>query len=226
MASIQFNLLPDVKEQYINTERSRRLVITIAFLATAVSVAIFLLVLFTVDVVQKKELSDTSAQANQAASQLQKINGISRIATVQNQLQTLATLHQNTHAVSRIFQYMPQLTPAAASIGNLIVDLSANSLQVSGNADTQATVNAFVDTLKFATFRANAQDSDHLAFSAVVLSSFGVTPGKASFSITAQFDPSLFMNPLGARPVLTVKNQVTTRSNDPASVLFNSGGSK
>jgi Tfp pilus assembly protein PilN len=226
MANIQFNLLPDVKAQYINTERSRRLVITIATLATAVSLAIFLLVLFTVDVVQKKELSDADGQAKQAVSQLHNINGLDHIVTVQNQLQTLSNLHQNIHATSRAFLYMPQLTPAGASINNLTLDTSANTIQINGTADSQNTINAFVDTLKYATYKASAQDSDHLAFNSVVLTSFGGSPGKASYTINAQFDPALFLSPQGTPPVITVKNQVTTRSSDPASVLFNSGGSR
>lgn len=232
MSTIQFNLLPDVKEHYINTQRSRKLTTTIAFLATAVSVAIFILVLISVDVIQKKELSDANSQIKTVVNQLKNIDGVSKIVTVQNQLQTLSTLHQSTHAVSRIFTYMPQLTPSAASIGNLSLDFNANSLQVNGTADSQGTINAFVDTLKYATYKANAQDSEHAAFSSVVLASFGVTPGKASYSISAQFDPALFANPLAQAPTLTVKNQVTTRSviEDPSNVLFNgqttTGGSK
>lgn len=225
MSTIQFNLLPDVKEQYINTERSRRLVTSIALLASAVSIAIFLLVLFTVDVVQKKQLSDADGQAKQAASQLQKISGIDRVVTVRNQLQTLSGLHQNKHAISRIFLYMPQLTPSSAAIGNMALDLSANTLQISGNADSQATINTFVDTLKYATYKTSNQDSEHPAFSSVVLTSFSVAPGRAGYSINANFDPVLFSNPLATPPVLTVKNQVTTRSviDDPANLLFKSG---
>lgn len=223
MANIQFNLLPDAKAKYIDTERNRRLVNTIAVLAAAISIGIFVLSLFTVDVLQKKELSDADGQSKQAVAQLQKIDGLARIVTVQNQLQTLSSLHQNTHAVSRIFTYMPQLTPSAATIGTMSLDLTVDSLQISGSADSQATINTFIDTLKYATYKTSAQDSDHLAFSSVVLSSFNATPGKATYTITTQFDPVLFANPLGAAPALTVKNQVTTRSviDDPANLLFN-----
>jgi len=225
MSAIQFNLLPDVKAQYINTARNRRLVITIAFLASAISIAIFLITLLTVDGLQKKELSDTDNQTKQAVAKLNDINGLSRIVTVENQLQTLSTLHQNSPDISRIFLYMPQLTPSAAQISNLSLDLAANTLEVAGTADSQTTINTFVDTLKYATYKTSGQDSDHPAFPSVVLASFNVAPGKASYSINAQFDPALFANPTATPPVLTVKNQITTRSvvDDPNNVLFKSG---
>jgi hypothetical protein len=230
MATIQFNLLPDVKAQYISTERNRRLVNTIAMLATAVCLGIFLLVLFTVDVVQKKQLSDADSDIKDATSQLKDINGLSQIVTVRNQLDTLSSLHQKGPAVSRIFTYMPQVTPAAANMNSLSVDFVNNVMQISGSADTQATVNAYVDTLKYATYKTSEQDTEHNAFTSVVLTSFSVTPGKASYSLNAKFDPVLFANPLGAAPKLNVKNQVTTRSvlDDPSNFLFNSssGGGK
>jgi len=222
MSSIQFNLLPDVKETYINTQRNRKTVITICVLASIISVALLVLVFFSVDVVQKAQLSKADSDSKKAQTDLLNVNGLTKVLTIQNQLKTLASLHQSTHAAGRLFTFMPQLTPAAASIGSLSADFSANTLTVSGTADTQATINAFVDTLKFAVYRSGDQDSEHPAFSSVTLTSFDITPGKASYSINAVFDPALFANPLQASPTVSVKNQVTTRSvlDDPAN-LFN-----
>jgi len=223
MPTIQFNLLPDVKETYINAQKNRKTVITIAFLVTAASITIFLLVLFSVDVVQKKQLSDADKQVKEATSQLQGIPNIGKIITIQNQLQTLSSLHQSKHAISRIFTYIPQLTPSSASIGTLTLDLAASNLQISGTADSQITVNAYVDTLKYATYKLNSGDTEHQAFPTVTLTGFSIAQGRSSYSITATFDPALFANPLQAAPTMVVKNQITTRSvlDDPANVLFN-----
>jgi len=221
MSTIQFNLLPDVKETYINTQRNRKTVVTICFLTSAISIAIFILVLFSVDGVQKAQLSKANSDINNAQQQLKGINNLPKILTVQNQLQTLSTLHQSKVAASRIFTYMPRLTPASATISSMTLDFSANTLSINGIADSQATINTFIDTLKFAVYQANGDDSQHLAFSNVTLGSFGITPGKATFTISATFDPLLFANPLQQSPILTVKNQVTTRSvlDDPATLF-------
>lgn len=231
MATIQFNLLPDVKETYINTQRNRKTVITICMLASVISIALFILVLFSVDVVQKAQLSKADSDAKKAQTDLLNVSGLPKVLTVQNQLQTLSSLHQNKHAVSRIFSYMPQLTPASANIASMTLDFATDNLNVTGTADSQATINAFVDTFKFAVYQANEQDSEHQAFPSVTLTSFSITPGKASYAISATFDEALFDNPLQQAPKLTVKNQVTTRSvlDDPAN-LFNgttkTGGTK
>jgi Tfp pilus assembly protein PilN len=221
MSTIQFNLLPDVKETYINAQKSRKTIITIAFLATIISIGIFVLVFFSVDVVQKAQLSNADNQVKTATAQLQNIPNINKIITIQNQLQTLSTLHSSKHAVSRIFTYMPQLTPASASIGTLSLDLAGNTLQINGTADSQFTVNAYVDTLKYATYKVNASDSEHQAFPTVTLTGFSIAQGKSAYSITATFDPTLFANPLQPAPTMIVKNQVTTRSvqDDPSNVF-------
>lgn len=228
MATIQFNLLPDVKATIINTQRNRKTVITICILATVISAALFILMLFSVDVVQKAQLSKASNDAQGVQKELNGISGLPKILTVQNQLQSLSSLHQSKHAVARIFTYMPQLTPASANIGSMTLDLAGDTLNVSGTADSQTTVNTFVDTLKFATYKANAQDTEHPAFSAVTLSSFGINPGNASYVISASFDPTLFANPLQPAPTMIVKNQVTTRSvlDDPASLFNGQSGAK
>jgi Tfp pilus assembly protein PilN len=221
MTNIQFNLLPDVKETIINTQRNRKTVITICFMASIVSLAIFILVLFSVEVVQKAQLAKASNDAKGVQNQLKSLNGLPKILTVQNQLQTLAGLHQSKPAVSRIFTYMPQLTPASANIGSMTLDMAGGTLNITGSADSQATVNTFVDTLKFAVYKANDQDTEHPAFSNVTLNSFSITPGNASYVISAVFDPALFANPLQTAPSLIVKNQVTTRSvlDDPATLF-------
>jgi Tfp pilus assembly protein PilN len=223
MANIQFNLLPDVKSTYINAQRNRRAVTLIAFITSAISIAIFVLVFLSVEVVQKAQLSGSEKDAKAAAAKLKAVPNIGRIITVQNQLQTLSSLHQGKHALSRIFTYIPQLTPASANIGSLTLDTTTNSLQINGTADSQKTINAFVDTLKYATYKVGDNDSEHPAFSAVTLNNFDITPGKASYSISATYDPNLFASPLGTAPTLSVKNQVTTRSvlDDPSNPVFN-----
>jgi Tfp pilus assembly protein PilN len=223
MASIQFNLLPDAKATYISAQRNRKLVTTIALLVSGISIAIFVIVFFSVNVVQKKVLSDADKNVKNDTQKLKDIPSIGQILTVQNQLQTLSSLHQNKHAVSRIFTYMPQLTPAAAHISSLNLDLGASSLQVNGTADSQKTVNTFVDTLKYAEFKTSDTDQGNLAFSNVLLSSFSITPGQVSYAISANFNPVLFSNPQQKDPTIVVKNQVTTRSvlDDPNNALFN-----
>jgi Tfp pilus assembly protein PilN len=229
MSAIQFNLLPDVKLAYIKAQRNQKLVSSIAILASAVAIGVFLIMLLTVDVLQKKQLNDAKKSAASASSQLAGISGLSNILTVQNQQKTLVTLHGSKHISSRLFTYLPEVTPTNVNIGRVLLDFKANTIEIDGTADSAHSVNTFVDTLKFTTYKVGSQDSDHPAFTSVVESNFSITAGKASYSLNVTFDPKLFANNLvdskgnQQAPVLNVPKLTTTRSvtEDPSNGLFN-----
>jgi hypothetical protein len=196
---IQFNLLPDVKLQYLKAQRVKRLVSFIAILAGAVSLFVFLLALVTVDVVQKKNLRDLSADITTKSNQLKSVPNINKILTVQNQLNTLTSLHDQKAVVSRLFGYIAKVTPAQVTISNLEMDFTANTATISGEAPTLDGVNAYTDTLKATTYKATTDgDSPSTtsakAFTDVVLASFGRDSKGATYQITLSFDPQIFSN--------------------------------
>lgn len=221
MSGVQFNLLPDVKLEYVKTERSRRTVTTLAILCSAIALGILILMLFTVEVVQKKQLNDASKAVTTANKQLAKVPGLAKVLTVQNQLTALTTLHQSKHISSRFMTYLPEIAPANITINQASIDLAQNTMTISGTGSDQLAVNTFVDTLKFAQFKANPQDSNHTAFTSVVESAFGLSTAGATYTITANVDPALFAN-TGKTPIIILNNQVTTRSvlDDPSNQLF------
>lgn len=226
---IQFNLLPDTKAVSVKSQKNRRLITSVAIMVTAVSVAVFLIMLLVVDVVQKKQLSDADKQLANYSNQLKSTENLDKILTVQNQLNTLTTLHRNKHLTSRIFDYLPQITPVNISLTNLSLDATANTIQIDGTADSQKTVNTYVDTLKFTKYILSSKDTPKTAFPSVVESSFGINAGKTSFSLNVSFDPVLFSNSnvdsngVASAPSLIVPKLTTTRSviDDPSNALFN-----
>jgi Tfp pilus assembly protein PilN len=196
MNKIQFNLLPDVKLQYNKTQQLRRTVNSAAFLVTAACLGIFMLMLLTVDVVQKKQMSDAGKELNALSKTLNNIPELNTIVTVQNQLQALPALHQNKHITSRVFTFLPQLTPANVSLNKLNLDTKDNTLVISGTADSQQTVNSFVDTLKATTYKVGSDGTDTKAFPSVLESGFSINPKSVSYTISMTFDPKLFANKL------------------------------
>jgi hypothetical protein len=193
---IEFNLLPDIKLEFIKAQRLKRLVVSISALASGVALVIFIFLLLFVDVVQKKHLSDLGNNITASTSKLDTNSNLNKILTVQKQINTLPLIEAQTPVSSRIFGYLTALTPAQASISNLSVDFTKNQIVLTGTADSLATVNQFVDTLKFTNYIANKGKATP-AFSTVVLSSFGydndTTNGKpAQYVITFNFDPIIF----------------------------------
>lgn len=190
---IQFNLLPDVKAEYIKARRTKRLVIFISTIVGLVSVTIFLLLLVAVDVVQKKELNDANSKISSYSKQVKAVPDLDKILTVQNQLDTLTKLHDDKAVSSRLFTFIEQVTPTQASISALNIDFTQNTLSITGEAPSLDVVNAYTDTLKATTYKTDSSDTDTTpAFSAVVLSAFGRDSKGATYTITLNFDPLIF----------------------------------
>jgi len=222
---IQFNLLPDIKQQYIKAERQKHLIVFISTVASIAAIALLIVLILIVDVWQKKSISDLNGDIKNNTSQLSSTQDLNKILTVQNQLNSLGPLHDKKAVAGRLFDYIATLTPANATISKLSVDYSKSTIQISGNADALSTVNTFVDTLKFTTYKASGSSVAPAtnAFSQVVLSAFGKTNTATTYTINASFDPVIFSETSNVD--LTVPKITTTRSAlDQPTDLFKQSG--
>ncbi len=219
---IQLNLLPDVKLEYIRTQRSRRLILSVATVVTIIAV-ILLAGLLVYGHFQKQHLDDLSSDITSASRRLSNQPQISRVLTVQNQLESLTTLHDAKPAVSRLFGYLDQLTPAPVSISSFGIDLTTQTVTITGSADALSSVNKYVDTLKFTTYAytANKVKVTGVAFGNVVLTDFTLKTdekadakkkdnGPATYTISLAYDPAIFDITNNAK--LVVPKLITTRS--------------
>jgi Tfp pilus assembly protein PilN len=218
---IQFNLLPDVKLEYVKAQRMKHLVMVVSVIIAGVMIAL-MSVLFVSTQVQKQHLANLQEDISQKSSQLQNEPDINKILTVQNQIVTLNGvdeaaldgLHEGKPATERIGKFITQLTPNGVKIAELKVDFQSNTISITGAAATIKDVNMYVDTLKFTTF--DKDGAETAAFKPVVLSSFeradqdGATD-TAKYKIDATFDPGLFNTTQNVKLKIPV-NQVTTRS--------------
>jgi Tfp pilus assembly protein PilN len=211
----QLNLLPDVKLEYIKAQRSRRLVLSVAVLVSVAAI-VLLLLLLSVDGLQKKHLSDLNRDISNETSQLQNKPNINQILTVQNQLESLTSLHASKPAASRLFDYLNEVTPAQVSINSFTTDFTQQTATITGTADALSSVNKYVDTLKYTTYTTDAQSGNKPAFSNVVLSSFAINSGSkdstqaVNYTITLSYDKNIF--DITQKINLTVPSLITTRS--------------
>lgn len=192
---IQFNLLPNVKLEYVKTQRTKRLLTLVSLAVSIASLAVLLLSFVTVDLVQKKSLHDLSNDITKKSSQLKSTKDLDKILTVQNQLGTLTSLHAAKPAATRLFSYISQVTPSDASLNKLTIDFTANTLSVGGKASALATISTYTDTLKSTMYTVAGSKTKTHAFSDVVLSSYSggaSSNGAATFTINFSFDPVIF----------------------------------
>jgi hypothetical protein len=230
----QLNLLPDVKMEYIKAKRSQRLAVSIALLASVIAIALLVLLL-AISGLQKKHLSDLSRDITSDSSKLQNQPQITKVLTVQNQLESLTSLHESKPAATEVFGYLNSITPAQVDINNFSIDFTQFTVTVTGTADSLSSINQYVDTLKSTTYTSDQNPGASLpAFSNVVLSSFGLTSTStsngqpagqpASYTITFSYDKNIF--DITQKIKLVVPTLTTPRSNDLFQAPANSKGSK
>lgn len=189
---VQLNLLPTVKLEFVKARRMKRLLTLVSVVVGAVAIVMFLLAFLAVNVVQKKSLRDLNGDIGKYSSQLKQTKDLNKILTVQNQLGTLTTLHDQKPVASRLFTYISQVTPAQASLNQLTVDFTANTMTIGGTAPSLDVVSTYTDTLKATKYVVSGSTTKTPAFSSVVLSSFGRDTTGATFTITLNFDPTIF----------------------------------
>jgi hypothetical protein len=219
---VQFNLLPDIKMNYIKARRTKHMVLLFASLAAIASLSIMILLLVVVDGLQKKHLSDVNNDIKTSISTLKNTKDLTKILTIQNQLKTLPKLDNQKPVTSLLYGYLGQIIPAQININNLTVDFTKDTMTFTGTADSLDRINIFVDTLKFTTYSTqDNQNSQNNAFSGVVLASFARSTSNATYSINTSFNPAIFDS--SKKITLTVPpNKITTRSqtDQPSASLF------
>lgn len=222
---MQLNLLPDVKLEYIKARRTKHTVMLLSAVISGSAIALFILFFLVVNVVQKQHLSNLNENIEEHKKTLLAKPELSKILTIQNQLNSLTALHSEKPVVSRTYTYIQQVTPQSASMEILTVNFAEQTMKIEGNANSLVTVNTFVDTLKFTTFNSEPLEegqgekkSNARAFSEVVLSDFAIStieaeqdPNKvAKYTIILKYDPLIFSD--ANKVTLVVASKVTTRS--------------
>lgn len=217
---IQFNLLPDVKIQYIKTKRLKRLIMAISVLTIGVSVLLTALSAGYVQT-QKKHISDLDKDIAAIKTELEAIPELSKILTVQNQLNALPALYDGRPAVTRLPDYLDQTTPVDVGLTELKLDFSLSSLEITGHTDNLEKVHRYVNTIKSTAYKVTVDGSKSeatKAFSDVVMSKFGRDKDGASFTITMTFDPVIFD---GTKEVeLVIDPSIINRATQPGGDLF------
>ena len=226
---IQFNLLPDVKLDYIKTRHTKRLVVLASIFAAGLSLVTLIIMFLSVQVGQKHHLKNLSKDITKEETTLTSTPDIDKILTIQNQIKNLPQLHEQKPIASRLFKYIQQVTPVNANISKLEMDFSVNTMIIQGSSTDLAIANKFADTLKFATYKTSTT-TDGKPFTSIV-TALTRDERTSNFTISFNFDPVLFSN--AEEPTLTVPKIVSTRSETEkpesvfkASIPTDKGGSQ
>src|SRR3989344_979800 len=125
---VQFNLLPDVKFDYIKARRTKHMVLLSATLVGAASLGILIMLFLVVNGLQKKHLSDVNKDISKYTRDLKSIPDLTKILTVQNQLKSLPALQGQKPVTSRLIGFLAQIIPAQVNIASIEVNFTDHTI--------------------------------------------------------------------------------------------------
>jgi Tfp pilus assembly protein PilN len=219
---IQLNLVPDVKSKYISAQRKKRTVILSAITVGGVALGIVVLMASYVYLGQKVQLSLLENDIKSNTEKLKKIDGLDKILTIQNQLNVMTDLHSQKPVTTRLFTFLPQITPNDVKIANLDLSYDDGTMQISGTAKSLEAVNKFVDTIKFTDYTTDQNQDKKRAFSSVVLSSFSTSDTDTSYTIALKYDPAIFSRDSKTVSLVVPKITSTRSQTEQPGALFES----
>jgi len=108
---IEINLIPDVKRELLRAQRARTTVISAAIVISIVAGAVVAALALYVYGVQTVRGALLDNQIKDGAAKLSKVEDLSKILTIQNQLSRISELNSQKNIDSRLFDVLAAVIP-------------------------------------------------------------------------------------------------------------------
>lgn len=112
---IEINLIPDVKQELLKAQRARSIVITSSIFASIVAAGVVILLLVYIFGVQGLRGVVLDGDITKKGDELAKVEDLSKILTIQNQLKAISNLNDKKTMSSRTFDMIAAITPQNAA---------------------------------------------------------------------------------------------------------------
>lgn len=228
---IQLNLLPDIKKEYINAQKTRAVVVSTSILVTLGAVGLSVLLFIYVTFLQQLQITLATNDIKSKTEQLNNVSDLDKYLTIQNQLAALPGLHDQKGIYSRLLSFLPVLNPVSPNnivLSKLQLSTPDKLVGLTGTTKSFESLNVFVDTLQNAqvTYKdsSGAQQKTKIFTNVFVQnSSIDKSQGgnKVSFTINATYQDVVF-DATNSEVTATVPNIQTSQSVTESPKLFNS----
>jgi len=137
---IQVNLVPDVKLELIKAQQHRNIVIYSSIVVMIASVAV-LVILGLVIAGQAVYTNNLTSQIKSEDAKFRDIADIDNTVTVQNQLESIQSTHEQKAMTSRIFNLLVEATAKdtanSVTLNSFSVDTATNTITLVAQTDTR-----------------------------------------------------------------------------------------
>lgn len=217
---IELNLLPDVKKEFIRTQRMRNKVVTGAILVTIIAVGLLGVLGTVVYGAQGVFIESLRRNVKSNHAKLAAKDEINKYLTIQSQLKAIDTVSVGRQQYARMFDYLLQLNPAPPSnvlLYSVMVTDETATMVLNGSARNFEAVNNFRYTLQESklSYKVDGTETQVPMFSDVAIDDPALSnvDGKqiASFRITVVFTPEAF-NAKNTDLKIVVPNLITSNA--------------
>lgn len=231
MSMIQLNLLPDIKKEYINAQKTRALVMSVSIIVTLGAIGLSALLFVYVTFLQQLQVTLATNDIKKKTDELNSVQDLGKYLTIQNQLAALTQLHDQKGQYSRLFTFLPVLNPSSPNnitLSQLQVVSADKQVNLTGSTASFESLNIFVDTLRNA--QVTYKDSSGQQQTAKMFDSVGVqnssldkSNGKntVSFTVHATYKDEMF-DVQNTDMTASVPNIKTSQSVTESPKLFDS----
>lgn len=236
---IEINLIPDVKQELINAQRFRNVVISVSIIAALVSAGLVVLLAIYVFGVQGLLNNKADGDIQTKFSSLQSVKDLDKALTLQNQLGKAAEAHAKVNINSRVFDVLSTIVTSSnnqVSVTNFVVNADEKTITIEGEAPSgYQALDAFKKTILATKFQ--YQTTDDTSLKTVTLTS-QISDGERSYSqdsegkntlrFTLSFiyaDPLLSRDSINGKIIAPSVTNATDSVNEvPSSIFSRSSG--
>lgn len=228
---IQLNLLPDIKKEFINAQKTRAVVVSSSILVTLGAIGLSILLFIYVTFLQQLQITLATNDIKSKTQQLNSVADLDKYLTVQNQLAALPGLHDGKGIYSRMLSFLPILNPNAPNsvvLSKLQLSTTDKIVGLTGTTKSFESLNVFVDTLQNAeaTYKdaSGAQQKTRI-FSTIFVQNSSIDKSnggnRVAFTVNATYRDPVF-DATNTEVTATVPNIQTSQSVTESPKLFNS----
>jgi hypothetical protein len=160
---IEINLIPDVKRELLAAQRARATVISFSLIAGVAALGVVALLAIYVYVAQGIQNTIADNQIKDEFKELQSVEDLPKVLTIQNQLKQVNALNRDKHLDSRIYDLLNAVIPPAPNEVR-VVSLNQNNenstITIDGQTSNYESVEAFKKTIDGAEVRYNDPETN------------------------------------------------------------------
>lgn len=218
---IEINLLPDVKRELLRAQRTRALVITGSIFTSIIAAGVVVLLLVYIYGFQGIRELSLNNDIKTRGEELSKVEDLSKILTIQNQLTKMSELHASKNIDSRIFDVVSAVVPPepnSVKISQITVDDANSTITIEGQTRAFESMEVFKKTVDSAIIVYNKDGTEENVKLASNLDSGEVTYGSDAnnekvvvFTVTFEYPEELFSPSI---PVISIKLSVNGNVTD------------